>query len=199
MQYKNQLVLTGKVNDVGAYTRVNVPNSYRLGVELQANYLFNQWFNVAANITLSKNKIKSFTEYIDDYDNGSQIQVTHNNKDITLSPSLISNIAVNFIPFSNTEISLLGKYVGKQYLDNTQNNHKSLNSYYTQDVRFIYTLKNKLFKEWHFLLQVNNVFNKLYEPNGYTFSYIYNTQLTTENYYFPMAGTNFLFGINIKM
>jgi len=199
MQYKNQLVLTGKVNDVGAYTRVNVPNSYRLGVELQANYLLNQWFNVAANITLSKNKIKSFTEYIDDYDNGTQIQVTHKNKDITLSPSLISNIALNFIPFLNTEISLLGKYVGKQYLDNTQSNHKSLNSYYTQDVRFIYTLKNKLFKEWHFLLQVNNVFNKMYEPNGYTFSYINNTQLTTENYYFPMAGTNFLLGVNIKM
>ncbi|MBX2932520.1 MAG: TonB-dependent receptor [Chitinophagaceae bacterium] len=199
MLYKNQLVLTGKVNDVGAYTRVNVPNSYRLGIELQGGYVFNHWLNAGANFTLSQNKIKQFTEYIDNYDNGTQITVEHTNSNITLSPSVIAAGSINFIPSKNMEISLLSKYVGKQYLDNTQNNNRSLSSFYTQDVRCIYTLKNKIFNEWNFMLQVNNVFNKLYEPNGYTFSYIYGAALTTENYYFPMAGTNFMLGINIKL
>ena len=68
MLYKDQLVLTGKINDVGSYTRINVPNSYRAGIELQAGLLIYSWLNVNANATFSSNKIKSFTEYLDEYD-----------------------------------------------------------------------------------------------------------------------------------
>lgn len=199
MLYKNQLVLTGKVNDVGAYTRINVPNSYRLGIELQASYVFNNYFNVAGNVTLSTNKIQSFTEFIDDYDHNNQAEIKHTNSDITLSPSVIASTNINFLPTKNLEISLIGKYVGKQYLDNTQNENRMLKGFYTQDVRCIYTIKNKIFKEWNLLAQVNNVFNKMYEPNGYTYSYIYGGNATTENYYFPMAGVNFLIGINVNL
>jgi iron complex outermembrane receptor protein len=204
MLYKDQLVLTGEINDVGAYTRINTPNSYRLGIELQGGYVFAKWLNATANLTLSKNKIKEFTEYIDEYDAsgiywiGQQSKI-HHNTDISFSPAVISGITINILPVKNTELSLLGKYVGSQYLDNTQTAGRDLNGFYTQDLRLSYTLKNKLFKEWTLVGQVNNVFNKKYEPNGWTETYISNGSSTTENYYLPMAGTNVLFALNIKL
>jgi iron complex outermembrane receptor protein len=199
MLYKNQLILTGQINDVGAYTRVNVPNSYRLGVELQGKATIASWINAAANVTLSSNKIKASEEYVDDYDNGGQILITHNNTDISFSPSVIAGATINVIPVKNGEITLLGKYVGRQYLDNTQDLLRSLNRYFVQDVRLSYTIKNKLFSEWSIIAAVYNVFNKKYEPNGYTFSYFLSGKKNTENYYFPMAGTNIMVGVNIKL
>jgi iron complex outermembrane receptor protein len=199
MLYKDQLVLTGKINDVGAYTRTNVPNSYRAGIELQGSYIFSSWLNANANLTFSRNKIKSFTEYADDYDNGGQVSIQHSNTDIVLSPNTIAGASLNFVATKNIELSLLGKYVGKQYLDNTQSSNRMLTDFYTQDVRAIYTIKNKIFKEWNIIGQVNNVFNKKYEPSGYTFSYVAGGQFTTENYYFPMAGTNFMLAVNVKL
>jgi iron complex outermembrane receptor protein len=199
MLYKNQLILTGQINDVGAYTRVNVPNSYRVGIELQATAKMASWVNAAANLTLSKNKIKGSDEYIDNYDNGSQQLIHHQNTDISFSPNVIGGITLNIIPIKNGEISLLSKYVSRQYLDNTEDVNRSLKPYFVQDVRFTYTIKNKLFKEWNLVAAVYNVFNKKYEPNGYTYSYIYSGKTTTENYYFPMAGTNVMCGVNIKL
>lgn len=199
MLYKNQLILTGQINDVGAYTRVNVPNSYRMGIELQGKATIASWINAGANLTFSKNKIKRSDEYLDDYDNGGQVAISHNNTDISFSPSVISGITINLLPVKNGEISLLGKYVSRQYLDNTQDVTRSLHPYFNQDVRFTYTIKNKLFKEVDVIAAVYNVLNKKYEPNGYTFSYIYSGKKTTENYYFPMAGTNFMAGVNIRL
>lgn len=199
MLYKDQLVLTGKINDVGAYTRTNVDNSYRAGIELQGSYIFTSWMNINANLTLSKNKIKSFTEYADDYDNGGQIAIQHSNTDIALSPNTTAGATLNFLLSKNLDFSLIGKYVGKQYLDNAQSNNRQLHNFYTQDVRLLYNIKNKLFKEWNIIAQVNNVFNKKYEPNGYTFSYVSGGQFTTENFYFPMAGTNFMVALNVKL
>ncbi|MEO6329955.1 MAG: TonB-dependent receptor plug domain-containing protein [Ginsengibacter sp.] len=199
MYYKNQLVLTGKINDVGSYTRTNTPASYRLGIEMQGKLKITNWFNADANFTLSKNKIKNFTEYDDDYDNGGQKFFQYHNTDISFSPSRIGLIVANFIPAKNSEVSLISKYVGKQFLDNTSQNSRSLGSYYLQDIRLSYTLKKKLLKETNFVFHVNNLFNKLYEPNGYTFSYFYGGSMVTENYYFPMAGINFMAAINIKM
>ncbi|HEX8461303.1 MAG TPA: carboxypeptidase regulatory-like domain-containing protein, partial [Segetibacter sp.] len=199
MLYKNQLILTGVINDVGAYTRVNVPNSYRLGIELQAKANLASWINAGANLTLSKNKIKHSEEYLDDYDNGGQVLITHNNADISFSPSKIGAYTINLLPIKNAEISLLGKYVGRQFMDNTQDVARSLIPYFVQDVRVTYTIKNKLFKEWNIIASVYNVLNKKYEPNGYTYSYLYGGKTTTENFYFPMAGTNFMAGININL
>lgn len=199
MYYHNQLVLTGKINDVGAYTRTNTPSSYRLGVELQGKLKITDWLNANANFTLSKNKIKNFIEYDDDYDNGGQKSFQYNNTNISFSPSLIGSAIVNFIPTENSEVSLISKYVGKQYLDNTSNTSKVLRPYYLQDVRLSYKLKSKFFKEMNFIFQLNNIFNKRYEPNGYTFSYFSGGILATENYYFPMAGTNFMAAVNISL
>jgi len=197
MKYKNQLVLVGNINDVGAYTRTNVPNSYRLGIELQGKIMLNEFVNIAANLTLSENKIKDFTELIDDYDNGGTKSNFYKSTDISFSPAVIAGGSINFIPVKNGEINLMSKYVGRQYLDNTSQKSRSLDPYYVQDVRLSYTLQNKIAKNVNIILQLNNVFNKKYEANGYTFSYIYGG-LVTENYYFPMATFNWMLGLNFR-
>jgi iron complex outermembrane recepter protein len=203
MLYKDQLVLTGMINDVGAYTRTNVASSYRSGIELQFGYIFNNWLNASTNLALSRNKIKSFTYFLDDYNANfdwlGQQATVYKNTDIAFSPSLVGGATVNILPVKNVEISLLGKYVGKQYLDNTQSVAKKLDAFYTQDARMIFTLKNKLFNEWNIIGQVNNLFNKKYEPNGYTWGYIYDGTVVNENFYFPMAGTHFMIGVNIRL
>jgi len=199
MRYKDQLVLTGKINDVGAYTRLNIPDSYRLGVELQGSVYLNNWLNVAGNLTLSKNKVIDFTEYYDDYDNGGQKTVAHSNTDIALSPAVTGSAVINIIPLKNIQISLPGKYVSRQYLDNTSNNARSLNAFYVQDAQISYTIKSFVVKEINLIFQAYNLFDKTYEPNGYTFSYQYANELITENYYFPMAGTNFMVAVNVKL
>ena len=199
MDYKDQLVTTGKINDVGAYTRTNTPDSYRLGVELEGGLKLNSMLSIAANLALSKNKIKEFTEYVDDYDNGGQLTNTFQNTDIAFSPEMVAGATVAFKPVKNGEINLQSKYVSRQFLDNTSNVSRSLNPYFVEDVRFSYTLFKKFFKEINFIVQVNNIFNKKYEPNGYTYNYFYGGILTVENFYFPMAGTNVLAAVNIKL
>ncbi|RYY14374.1 MAG: TonB-dependent receptor, partial [Chitinophagaceae bacterium] len=203
MRYKDQLVLTGMINDVGAYTRVNVPNSFRLGIELQGGYVFNKWLNATGNISFSRNKIKSFDEFLDEYDANwswiGQKTTRHEQTDIAFSPSVIAGTTINILPVNNLELSLLSKYVGSQYLDNTQQEARRLDGFFAQDARAVLTIKNKLFREWNIIGQVNNVFNKKYEPNGYTYSYVFDGNITADNYYFPMAGTNFMVGLTIKL
>ncbi len=203
MKYKDQLVLTGQINDVGAYTRTNIPNSYRLGIELQGSSMINKWLKAAANLTLSRNRIKNFTEYIDAYDAGynwiGQDTKFYKESAISFSPDVIGAATVTFIPVKQLNIDLLSKYAGKQYLDNTENESRKLHPYFTEDVRAIYSFSKSWLKNVDLIFQVNNVFNKKYEPNGYTFSYYVASDLTTENYYYPMAGTNWMFGVNVKL
>lgn len=199
MKYKNQLVLTGKINDVGAYTRTNIPNSFRAGIELQGALKITSWLSAVANLSLSRNRVLEFEEYIDDYDNGGQKVNSYKSTNIGYSPAVTGSCTVNIIPVNNAELSLLNKYVSKQYLDNTSNENRSLNAFLVQDIRASYSLKNKWLKELTIIGQLNNVFNKKYEPNGYTYSYILGGEMATENYYFPMAGTNFMIGANIRL
>lgn len=199
MYYVNQLVLNGQINDVGAYPRINIPYSYRLGIELQGGAVLTKWMNIAGNLTLSRNKVSSFTEYIDNYDNGGQNAVQHKNTDISFSPSVTGAATLTLIPAQHVEVSLMSKYVSKAYLDNSQNEARKLNGFFVQNIRAGWTIQKLLFREWNIIGQVNNLFNKKYEPNGYTYSYIYNNSLTTENGYYPMAGTNFMIAVNIKL
>jgi iron complex outermembrane receptor protein len=199
MHYINQLVLTGQINDVGAYTRINIPRSYRLGIELQAGAVLGKWINVLGNLTFSRNKISSFTEYIDNYDTGGQDEVLHKNTDISFSPSVIAGATMNIVPVPNVELSWISKYVGKEYMDNSQNENRKLNAFFVQNIRAGWTIRKVLFSEWNISGQVNNVFNKKYEPNGYTYNYISGGVATTENGYYPMAGINYMVGVNIKL
>jgi iron complex outermembrane receptor protein len=198
MLYKDQLVLTGKINDVGAYARTNIPDSYRMGIELQGKYNFSRWLNAGANLALSRNRIKNFTEYFDDYDEGNQKSVNHGNTDISFSPAIVGGASLNIFPLKKAEINLLSKYVSRQYLDNTSNKERSLDPFFVQDIRMSYAITGKLLKQANIILQVNNVFDNKYEPNGYTYSYIYGGEMTTENYYFPMAGLNYMVGLSLK-
>ena len=197
MLYKNQLVLTGKINDVGAYTRTNIPNSYRLGLELQGKAIVSKYINISANVSFSENKVKNYAEYIDDYDNGGQVVNQYKKTNISFSPAVVAGSTIDIIPCRNSEISLLSKYVSKQYLDNTAQNSRKLNGYFVQDVRLSYSIKNNFTKAFNIILQLNNVLNKKYEPNGYTYSYIYGG-MVTENYYFPMARFNWMLGVNLR-
>lgn len=202
MNYTNQLVLTGELNDVGAPIRVNVPNSYRMGVELDAQAQIASWFGISANATLSQNKIKEFTEVIAQYDADFNFlglkNVVYENTDISFSPNFIAGASVDFKPVSNFEISLLSKYVGRQYLDNTQNESRSLDPFLVNNLRFLYTLKTNWVKEIRLGLLINNLLNEQYEPNGYTYNYEYAGDLVVENFYYPQAGTNFMMNVSLR-
>ena len=123
MDYKDQLVLTGQLDDVGNTIRINTPKSYRLGLELQGGLVLTNWVNLTGNFTISSNKIKQFTEHIYSYDDNYNIvgdsSVAHNNTNISFSPSKIASASINFLPCKHVGISLLSKYVDRQYLDKT--------------------------------------------------------------------------------
>ena len=204
MGYKDQLILTGQINDVGAYIRENVAASYRAGIELEGGYAFSKTWTLGGNLALSQNKIREFTEYIDDYsvDEFRQETFTYSDTDIAFSPNLVGSAIIEYSPSKNLSINWLSKYVGRQFLDNTANEARSLDAFFTNDLRISYTATPRFFKGLEVNLLINNLFNELYEPNGYTFSYFVpggtGRGLVTENFYYPQAGTNFLLGVRMK-
>jgi iron complex outermembrane receptor protein len=198
MNYKDQLVLTGQVNDVGNYTRTNVDKSYRTGIEAEAEWQLAKKISLSANATFSRNKIKNFNQYVDNYDDGTQLATAFNNADIAFSPDIIAAAVVSYMPFNDLTVSFNTKYVGKQYLDNTSNETKKLKPYTTSDLRLGYKIKTKLIKEIGFGVLANNIFSHLYESNGYTYSYIYGAKEIAENYYYPQCGINILGQVSLK-
>lgn len=202
MDYHNQLVLTGQVNDVGAFTRTNVARSYRAGIELEAALKISKKLTWRANATLSQNKILNYTEftsvYDEDFNELPQLQEKFSRTNIAFSPNTIVGSQIEYHPIENFTLALLSKYVGRQYLDNTSNRNRQLDAYYTQDIRLSYLWKPKFGGEVNFNLLLNNVLNTQYESNGYTFGYIYAGERIQENFYYPQAGTNFLLGVNVR-
>jgi iron complex outermembrane receptor protein len=203
MKYRDGLVLTGKINDVGAYTRTNIDDSYRAGLEVEGSFVPAKWLKAAGNIGISRNRIQNFREFLDEYDASGdwigQENKVYEESSIALSPSVVGAGTITLTPVQRLSIDLLSKYVGKQFLDNTSNEARKLNPYYVQDIRAIYTFRYRGLKNIEFIFGVNNLFGKKYEPNGYTFSYYYANALSTEKYYFPMAGRNWVAGLNVKL
>src|SRR5699024_10722100 len=204
MYYRDQLVQTGKINDVGAYTRQNVAKCYRAGLELTAAYQPIPQLSLTANATLSENKIKDFHEFIDDYDQGGQIENTYSSTDIAFSTNFVAYGEASIEPFAQqwqdqrSFIDIIGKQISRQSLDNTTNENRSIDPYTLANLRFRYTLKPDFLEELGLHLSLNNVFDKKYVSNGYTFSYVAGGETTTENFYFPQAGFNFILGAEIK-
>ncbi|RXF68064.1 TonB-dependent receptor [Arcticibacter tournemirensis] len=206
MFYKDQLILTGRINDVGEYTRRNVPSSYRTGIELDGQWRILPQLTWAATASLSRNKIRNFTEYVDD--DNEQRTFEYKNTDIAFSPSFIGSSEISFRPVSNTEIAFLSKYVGKQYLDNTSNRStviddplnrdRVLSAFFVNDLRLRYNTGVGSIKDIGIAFQVNNIFSELYENNGYTFKYIYEGALYSGNGFYPQATRNFLLSLNVK-
>lgn len=197
MNYKDQLVLTGAINNVGEAIRVNVPESFRAGVELQAAQKMGEKILISANMTLSQNKIKTFTEVVPSYDGTPDEINTFENSDIAFSPSVIAGGMLQFKPLKVLEIALLPKYVGKQYLDNTSNEDRVIGAYFVNDLRINANLKSGWAKNIGLSLLVNNLFNTQYSSNGYTYSYLYDGKIT-DNFLYPQAGTNFLAAVKLR-
>ncbi len=198
MNYSNQLILTGRINDVGEYIRENVRNSYRSGIEAEVNYAVCAYFKFATNLTVSKNKIKQYIAYVDDYDGGPQVKEVYDNTDIAFSPSMINSTILTFLPVKNLNIDVCNKNISKQYLDNTKNETRKISAYSILDLRFSYTINVKKTKGIDFKFMLNNVLGNKYVSNGYTYSGYSSGVKYDYNYYYPQAGLNWLAGITAR-
>jgi iron complex outermembrane receptor protein len=202
MAYENQLVLTGAVNDVGAYIRSNVDRSYRAGVELEAAYQLSPSFDLSGNLALSQNKIIAFTEFLDDYDTFEQVAIERKNTDISFSPNVVGALSLTYHWKEAFSLSLISKYVGRQFLDNTSSIERSLDPFFVSDLRLITNpfqqAKNQWLRNVGINLMVANLFNAKYAPNGYTFSGLIGGVRNDFNYLYPMAGTNFMLNLTLK-
>ncbi len=203
MNYVNQLVLTGEVNNVGEYIRTNTPSSYRFGIEASGSVNYTSRLNISGSFSWSANKIKSFTESIYEYDaNYDYVGVVlreHKNTDISFSPSLIVSTNIRYKLYQNLFASLESNYVGKQYMDNTSNENRKIDAFFVNNLMVDYTIKLKNYIPLcTIMFKVNNVFDLMYEPNGYTYTLIESGLENNYNYYYPQAGRNYLFSLNFK-
>ena len=194
MDYKDQLLPTGALNDVGIPITVNVPNSYRQGIEFQVGVELNPRFTIDASLTVSNNKISEFNEILYDYVSmiPTTISVTHVNTEISFSPSVVAASIVDVIIWSNEKSNvnceLATKFVGRQYLDNTTNEGRSLPAYLVNGLAVMWSPKSD--SGLSVSVFANNIFNEMYSANGYTYSYLYGgmQSMVTENYVYPQAG-----------
>jgi iron complex outermembrane receptor protein len=199
MDYKSQLILTGKINDVGEYIRESVKNSYRAGIEAEGKVIFNSLIYSSANVTMSKNKIREYKEYIDDYDGGPQVVNIYTNTNISFSPAVTGAVIVGINPLKNFNLEFTGKYVGKQFLDNTSNNSRVLDDYFINDMHLSYSIHTKSVKEITFKFSLNNLLDVVYNSNGYSFSGYSGGSRYDYNYYFPQAKMNWFGGVTVKI
>ena len=198
MSYQNQLILTGEINDVGAPIMTNVDNSYRTGLELMAGMKLTAKLKWDVNLTLSQNKIKDFTDYVDDWDNGGQIATQLGTTDLAFSPDVIANSQLSWMAAKGLNVNLQSYSVSKQYIDNTSSNDRKLNGYFLNNLKFTYHVTQKFAKEFNLHLMVNNLFDTQYENNAWVYSYVYEGQRWAMDGYFPQAGINFMAGLDIK-
>ena len=195
MKYKDQLILTGELNDVGAAVRTNVAESYRRGVELQLSWQpfpFLQW---TGNGSFSNNIIRAFDYLLYDYDNGAEVIETFVNTPISFSPStlLYGDIRLSHKKWS---LDVTAKFVGQQYMDNTGSDDRAIDSYTILNSSLSW--KTKIFTNSMLELsgQIFNLADLKYASNGYTYSYLYGG-LVTENFYYPQAGRHFMLSCKI--
>ena len=212
MNYDNQLIKTGEINDVGYFTSENVKSSFRRGIELEGSVLLSKKLAWAANMTLSENKIDSFIQYIDSWDTGGQEEVIYTNTDLAFSPSIIwaSQLTYNFE--DNLSLDFITKYVGEQFIDNSSSNDRKLDDYLVNNLRVTYDLKSKIFNYARISLQINNLFDEEYVSNAWIYRFVsdgydpseddhYVTQGSDGGYnmagYFPEATRNYLVGLTL--
>jgi len=193
MQYDNQLVLTGALDNVGEYLRENVDSSYRLGLELDASIVLTEQLTLNSNLALSKNKIQDLTI---NRDGGIQ---NLGDTTIAFSPDVVATNALEYAPNNKFRAALIGKYVGEQYMSNTDTEASKLDSYFVTDLNFSYTLPvNNVFKSIVFTGMVNNLFDLEYADRGYTYLDTWSGPTATEiQGYYPQATRNFLLGMTL--
>ncbi len=198
MLYRDQLINTGEVNDVGNIVRENVPESYRAGIELELGARILPTLHWSGNATFSRNKINEYEHFLDDFDAGGQQSQILTGVDISFSPSVIANSVLTYQTgrFSTEWIS---QFVSRQYLDNTQSGARSIDPYWTNDLLIRYELRNFPFVNSIVAsLQVNNILNEKYVSNGYTFGWISGGEEQFFNYFYPQATRNILANLRIR-
>ena len=203
MEYNNQLITTGEVNDVGAYIRENVKKSRRFGVEF-TNVLNSKDFYVNSSLSLSRNLVYNFNETLYDYGaDFSQYNIIENKYDITdlaFSPGVLLNNHFEWKANKFLSFILNSKYVGKQYLDNTSNEKRMLKDFLINDFKIQTNLTNNVFNNLFFKIEINNIFNVKYSSNGYTFGYYGGMDYEVrENYFYPQATRNIMFSVSIEI
>jgi len=217
MQYQDQLIATGKLNDVGNAIRVNVSESYRAGLELAFGWKISKMLRWDANIAFSKSAIKEYTEYIDNWDSPkTQYSATFYDTPLAFSPETVGASSFTFTPIEGLSMSIISKYVGSQYIDNTRDHFRKLDSYFVNNFKAEYKFKIAFFEEIAVTALVNNIFNVKYVSNAWIYKYksgdgsydgsygnIYSTDRGNGYYdmagYFPQAGVNFLIGLRLKI
>ena len=212
MIYENQLILTGKINDVGAYTRENVDYSERKGIELEAAFKINEKLNWSANASFSENTIAHYTEYVDNWDTWGQEINTYSNTTIAFSPDLIWSSKLDYQFKDNIDLQFISKYVDEQYIDNTSSDDRKLDSYLVHHARMIWNIKSQLFKSAKLSFQINNLLDENYVNNAWIYRFKsdgydprpddpYVTANSDGGYdmagYFPQAKRNFLLGLTL--
>ncbi len=197
MRYKDQLVLTGALNDVGAPVYTNSGDSYRLGIEADATLFITDFLVWRPNVALSTNKNLDFYFQRD----GELLNL--GDTDIAFSPNIVAGNVITVLPIENLQISLLSKFVGEQYMSNIDSQNSKLDSYFVNDLNASYEFKTKsIFKSIMISALVNNIFDYEYESNGYFYTYDDNSTGDIITYegagYYPQAGINFLVGATLK-
>ena len=220
MDYKNQLVNTGEINDVGASIRSNIEKSYRRGVEIESAVKLTEKLQWSGNMTLSENKIVSHTEYIDNWDTWGKEIINYENTNISFSPNIISKSEINY-NIKNLNISWMFIHVGEQYIDNSESIERMLDAYSINNLLLTYSLKFKNIKDAKISLQVNNLLNKSYSNRAWVYRFVSPNvdsnpdwqdplkmgdpyiNSDTDGYnmigYFPQATRNYMLGITLEL
>ncbi len=198
MRYKDQLILTGEINDVGAPIMVNVDKSYRSGIELQAGIKLASQLKWDVNATFSKNKIINFTEFVDDWDTWGQRSFELGETDLAFSPGTIVNSQLSYSPVEKFNIRFISLFVGDQFIDNTSSESRKLDAYFVNNLRVDYSFSTGLFKEIIIHAVANNLMNVMYESNAWVYSYFYEGKRQKMDGYYPQAGRYFMFGVDFK-
>ncbi|MFY0644922.1 MAG: TonB-dependent receptor [Bacteroidia bacterium] len=198
MNYDNALVLNGQVNDVGAFTRINVESALRKGVEFDVSTNLSSNLQIMGNLSLSSNKIDNYTEYVDDWTNGGQIAYSYENTDIAFSPNAVASAIMEMALVKGVSLGVSSKYVSAQYLDNTQSDDRRLDAFSTIDAYLRYKSgKKSTLKNLSLTAYMNNITAEKYAPNGYTFSGVIDGDRNSFNYVYPMAGFNWMIKLSI--
>lgn len=199
MDYKNQLVPSGRLNEIGEAISENVAKSYRLGVELAGAWKPCSHFRWEANVSLSQNKIKNYAGFYPDENWVKSVaQPVMKSTTIAFSPSVVANNIFSF-NYRGFAASLTSQYVGRQYLDNFEVKDNSLDAYFVSHLNANYTFKLRGVKEITVGATVYNLFNEEYETNGYSLTYVASDgKIQSDPRFYPMAGRNFLVNLALK-
>ncbi len=203
MDYRDQLVLTGELNDVGYALRTNVPRSYRAGVELTLAAQLTRALSWRANATFSRNKVRDLTTYVDDFDDGGQRPIALGETDLAFSPSAIAGSEMGWRFWGkagrgSAEVTLVTKYVGRQFLDNSASPDRAIDPYLVNDLRFNAELTAlRGLKRVQLNITLRNLFSEQYENNGWVYSYFSGGTRTDLVNLFPQAPLNILAGLTV--